>query len=247
MKRRALTAVCVVCLLLIAGCAAPTNAPQSATAVTASDMRDASAVIQAHTTTLQSQPFTARSTTTVRDANSTFHVTINQTWKVDPRRPVRALAVRTSTATDSAPARYRQSPDRVTAWRHGNDTTVRVESGNETEIRQVGLLNSSVRLNRALHRQLLYKYSTRRNATVETLSRNGTNFYRVQASLNDTHIASNASMTLLVNQAGYVTQIETRQTVAYRSGPRVITRTVRFDRIGTTTVRSPSWAERTRD
>ena len=145
------------------------------------------------------------------------------------------------TATGDAPTRYQQGPARIASWRHGEDTTRRVGAGNDTQIQQIQLLNSSVRLNRALHRQLLYRYSTRQNATVETLTRNGTQLYRVRANLNDTHVTSNASMTLLVNPAGYVQQIKTRQTVQYRSGPRVITETVRFTRIGTTTVEPPSW------
>ena len=236
-----LTAVCVACLLLTAGCAAPTNSPDSSPALTANDVTDTSAVIQAHTATLRSQPFTARSTTTVRDANDTFQLTINRTWTVDPHQPVRALALRTTTATGDAPTRYQQAPARTVAWRHGTDTTRRVGTGNDTQIQTVELLNSSVRLNRALHRQLLYRYSTRQNATVETLTRNGTQLYRVHADLNDTHVTSNASMTLLVSQEGYVQQIKTRQTVEYRSGPRVITQTVRFSRIGTTTVETPSW------
>jgi hypothetical protein len=236
-----ITAVCVACLLLTAGCTAPTNAPQSSPALTASEVTDANTLIRSHTATLRAHPFTVRSTTTIRDANDTFEATINRTWKVDPQRPVRALAVRTPTVSGDAPAGYQRVPSRVTAWRHGNDTTIRVDAGNDTHIREVELLNSSVRLNRAFHRQLLYRYSTRQNATVETLTRNGTRFYRVHADLNDTHVTSNASMTLLVNQAGYVQQIETRQTVAYRSGPRKITETVRFSRIGSTTLEAPSW------
>ena len=244
MKRSAqLAAVCVVCLLLAAGCTAPTNIPQSSVELTANDVTDTNALIQAHTETLRSQPFTVRSTTTIRDSNNSFTATINRTWNVDPQRPVRALATRTPTATGDAPARYQQAPERISAWRHGNETTVRVESGTETQVRGVTLLNTSVRLNRALHRQHLYRYSTRQNTTVETLTRNGTQFYRVQADLNDTHVASNASMTLLVNQKGYVQQIKTRQTVKYRSGPRVITETVRFSRIGNTSVEPPSWVE----
>jgi hypothetical protein len=211
--------------------------------LTAGDVTNTNTVIQTHTATLRSQPFTVHSTTTVR--NETFQATTNQTWTVDPTPPIRAFAVRTSEATGSTPAGSKQAPSRVTAWRHGNETTVRVDTGTDAHIREVALLNSSVRLNRALHRQLLYRYSTRQNATVETLTRNGTQFYRIEATLNDTHVTSNASMTLLVNGAGYVQRIETRQTVAYRSGPRVVTETVQFNRVGTTTVEAPSWVNET--
>jgi hypothetical protein len=238
-----LTAVCVVCVVITAGCAVPPTDSQSSPALTASDVTDTNTLIQTHTATLRSQPFTVRSTTTVR--NETFHVTTNQTWTVDPTPPIRALAVRTSTATGDAPVGATQAPSRITAWRHGNETTVRVDTGTETHLQEVTLLNSSVRLNRALHRQLLYRYSTRQNTTVETLTRNGTRFYRVQATLNDTHVTSNASMTLLVNGAGYVQRIETKQTVAYRSGPRVVTETVQFNRVGTATVDTPSWVNET--
>ena len=236
-------AVCVVCLLLTAGCTAPTNVPPSSPELTADDVTDTSALIQGHTDTLRSQPFTVRSTTTIRDTNNTFTATINRSWRVDPRQSVRALAIRTPTATGDAPRSYQQAPERISAWRHGNETTVRIESDTGVQVRQVQLLNTSVRLNRVLHRQLIYRYSTRQNTTVETLTRNGTQFYRVMANLNDTHVSSNASMTLLVNQRGYVQQIKTRQTVAYRSGPRVITETVRFSRVGNTRVKPPSWVE----
>lgn len=238
-----LVTVCVVCLLLIAGCTAPTNSSQSSPELTADDVTDTSTLTQAHTATLRSQPFTVRSTTTIRDANNTFTATVNRSWHVDPRRPVRALATENTTATGDAPRSYRQAPERISAWRHGNETTVRVESGTEVQIRQVQLLNTSVRLNRALHRQLIYRYSTRQNTTVESFTRDGTQFYRVTADLNDTHVASNASMTLLVNQQGYVQQIKTKQTVAYRSGPRVITERVRFSRTGDTSVEPPPWVE----
>ena len=238
--RKYLVPICVACLLLTAGCTAPIDSPSSPE-LTSSEVTDSNSLIRAHTETLRSQTFTVRSTTTVRDANDTFRTVTNRTWRVDPRSPVRASAVRTRTVTGDVPERSQRAPDRITSWRHGNDTVVRIRSGNDTRVRDVQLLNSSVRLNSALHRQLLYRYSTRRNTTVETVTRNGTSFYRVRADLNDTHVTSNASMTLLVHPSGYVRQIETRQTVAYRSGPRVITQTVRFERVGTTTVEAPAW------
>jgi hypothetical protein len=242
-SRRALVAaLCLSVAVVAAGCAAPGGSGDSAPTLTATDATDANALIRAHTETLRSNSFTARSKTTARDANGTFRVVTTQTWRVDPGRPVRASATRTHAVVGDAPDRYEQRPDEVTAWRRGNETTVRVESGNDSRVRAVALLNSSVRLNQALHRQLLYGLSASRNATVENVTRNGTRLYRVRAELNDTHVSSNASMTLLVDPGGYVRQVETTRTVAYRSGPRVVTRTVRFSRIGETRVERPPWA-----
>jgi hypothetical protein len=241
-QRHLVVTLCLSIALITAGCAAPTTPDGSPPTLTANDATDANALIQVHTETLGSSSFTVHSRTTSRDTNETFRVTTTQTWRVEPSHPVRMNVTRTQTAVGDAPDGSAQRPDRITAWRHGNETTVRVELDTGSQVRAVDLLNSSARLNRALHRQLLYGFSTHRNATVENVTRNGTHYYRVQAELNDTHVSSNASMTLLVHRAGYVREIKTTRTVAYRSGPRVITRTVRFSRINETHVARPSWA-----
>jgi hypothetical protein len=205
---------------------------------------DTSVLIRTHTERLQTNSFTVHSTTTMQDANGTFRVETERTWRVAPEPPVRAWTTSRSTVTGDAPARYERGPERISAWRQGNTTTVRVQSGDGTRIRQSDLLNTSVRLNRAFHRQLLLRFSHRRNATVDEVTRNGTRLYRVRAELNDTRVSSNASMTLFVNPTGYVQRIETTRTVEYRSGPRVVTRTVRVAGVGATSVESPDWATR---
>jgi hypothetical protein len=202
---------------------------------------DTSVLIRAHTETLQTNSFTVHSTTTTRDANETFRIRTERAWRVDPEPTIRAWTTSQSTVTGNAPERYEQLPERTSAWRQGNTTTVRVQSGDTARTRNANLLNTSVRLNRALHRQLLLRFSDRQNITVDEVTRNGTRLYRLQANLNDTHVTSNASMVLFVNLDGYVQRIETTQTIEYRSGPRVVTRTVRFTRVGATTVESPDW------
>jgi hypothetical protein len=242
--RRLSFTLAVAVLLLTAGCVGvlPSDQDRGSPGLTSEEATDTSALIQAHTETLRRNSFTVRATTTMRDENGTFRVRTERTWRVDPEPPVRAWTTSRSTVTGNAPERYERAPERVSAWRQGNATTVRVQSGDDTRIREPDLLNTSVRLNRALHRQLLLQFSDRRNATVGEVTRNGTRLYRVHAELNDTRVSSNASMTLYVNPEGYVQRIETTRTVEYRSGPRVVTRTVRITRVGATPVESPAWA-----
>lgn len=242
--RRPPLALAVALLLLTAGCAGvlPADPESDATRLTADNATDTSALIRAHTETLRTHSFTVHTTTTTRDANDTFRVRTERTWRVNPEPPIRAWTTTRSTVTGDAPERYERAPERVSAWRQGNTTTVHIRSGDETRTRTADLLNTSVRLNRALHRQLLLRIGERRNATVDRVTRNGTRLYRIQADLNDTRVTSNGSMTLLVNPDGYVQRIETIRTVEYRSGPRVVTRTVRFSRVGATTIESPEWA-----
>lgn len=236
--------VAVAGLLVTAGCVGPLSPElnSESTQLTADDVTDTSVLIQAHTETLQTNSFTVHSTTTTRDTNSTFRVRNERTWRVDPERPIRAWTTSHVTVTGSAPERYEQQPERTSAWRQGNTTTVRVQSGDKARTRNADLLNTSVRRNRALHRQLLLRVSNRQNSTVDEVTRNGTRLYRLRANLNDTHIITNASMVLFVNPDGYVQSIEMTRTIEYRSGPRVVCRTVRFERVGSTTVESPDWA-----
>ncbi|WP_311174193.1 hypothetical protein [Halobellus ordinarius] len=236
--------VAVAVLLVTAGCigSIPSDSNSDSTQLTADDVTDTSVLIQAHTETLQTNSFTVHSTATTQDANETFRIRTERTWRVDPEPPIRAWTTSQSTVTGNAPERYEQMPERTSAWRQGNTTTVRVQSGDTARTRNADLLNTSVRLNRALHRQMLLRFSDRQNTTVDEVTRNGTRLHRVQANLNDTHVTSNASMTLFVNPDGYVQRIETTRTIEYRSGPRVVTRTVRFTRVGATTVESPDWA-----
>lgn len=247
-RRRRLVVVVAV-LLATAGCSGPLGAgPGSepapgAAELTADEATDTAAVIRAHTGTLRTTPFTVHTTTTIRDANRTFRVETERTWRVDPDPPIRAWTTTRWRATGDAPDRYERAPERTAAWRRGNATTVRVASDGAVRTRTPDLLNTSVRLNAALHRQLLVRIGDRRNATVEAVTRNGTRLYRLRAELNDTRVSSNASATLLIDPEGYVRRIDTTRTVEYRSGPRVVTRTVRFTRVGDTTVESPSWAD----
>jgi len=240
-------ALAVSALFLTAGCAGPlvgdSDPNPDAGELTADDVTDTSVLIQTHTETLRANTFTVRATTTIEDPGRTFRVVNERTWRVDPKPPIRAWTTSRWTTSGDAPERYERGPDRTSAWRQGNTTTVRVRTGNETRTRSTGLLNTSVRLNSALHRQSLSRFSERQNTTVEEVTQDGTRLYRVHADLKETRVSSNASMTLFVSPTGYVHRIETTRTVEYRSGPRVVTSTVRFTQVGETTVASPGWTE----
>jgi hypothetical protein len=248
MRRRAL-AVCLGALLVLAGCAAPTAPTSPPPGLSADGVTDPPALVRAHTNALQSTPFTVRKTTTMRDSEGTFRVTTNRTWRMDPTDPVRGSVVSTTTTSGDAPERYARAPEERAAWRNGTTAFRRVRTGNGSSYRRVDLLNSSVKLNPALHRTTISRLADRSNATVERVTRDGAQFYRVAAALNHTHVATNVSMTLLVRPDGLVREIRTAQTIRYRSGPRRVTERIRFVAVGTTRVDRPEWvrdaAERT--
>ena len=232
----------VVVLLLVAGCTAPTapTAP-SPPGLTGEEVTDANALVRAHTDALGARPFAVRRTTTVRGVEREFRATTTRTWRVDPTGPVRGSAVRTVNVSGDAPERYARAPAEVAAWRNGTTAVRRVRADGDVRYRRVDPFDSSVKLNPALHRQTLYRLTTRSGATVERVSRDGSQFYRISAALNDTHVATNVSMTLLVDGAGIVREIRTAQTVRYRSGQRRITERIRFHDVGTTSVDRPGW------
>ena len=230
----------VVGLLLTAGCAT-SSAPASPPGISGREVTDATSLVQTHTDALEDGTFTVRSTTTMRGVEREFRVTTNRTWRVDPTGPVRGSVVRTTTTEGDAPDRYTRAPDRVETWRNGTTTVQRVRRENGYRYQRIDLFNSSAKLNPALQRKNIYRLTTRSNATVERISRDGSPFYRISAKLNETRVTTNASMTLLVDPDGVVHEIRTAQTVRYRSGPRRITERIRIVAVGTTGVDRPNW------
>ncbi|WP_251331173.1 DUF7537 family lipoprotein [Haloplanus pelagicus] len=234
--------IALLCLLVVAaGCAAPTSQSAPPPGLSTDGVTDANALVRAHTDALQSQSFTVRSSTTMRPQNGSYRVVSNRTWRVDPDEPIRGRVVSSRHTVGDTPARYAAGPTRTAAWRNGTTTYQRVRRNGTASYRRVPLFDSPVKLNAALQRNTIYRLSTRRNATVEPVDRDGQRLYRVTAALNATAVASNASMTLLVDSNGVVRTIETEQTVRYRSGKREISSTVRIDTLGATTVERPDW------
>lgn len=236
----------VVCLLL-AGCVGQSESTATPPGITTDGVDDTSALIDAHTGALQSTSVTVTATRTMQNTDPDFTVSTNRTWRLNGSTPVRGSLLRTLSTSGAAPDQYRSTPNRVVAYRNGSTTVKRVTTTNGSSTSRVDLLNSSVRLNTALHRSTIYELTTRETATVDPVSHNGTTLYRVSATLNDTGIRSNASLTLFVTPEGVVRELRTAQTVRYRSGPRRITRRVRFSDMGTTTVERPQWAVPTVD
>lgn len=237
-------AVLVICLI-VAGCvgySGPTTPP----GITADGVTDTTALVEAHTDALESTSVTVTSTRTMRGTDPSFAVTTNRTWRLNGGPPVHGNSVQMTTVSGDAPSQYTATPT-VETYRNGTTTVERVTTTNGSTVRRVDLLNSSIRLNSALHRPLLYELTTRENVTVDTVSQNGTELYRLSASLNDTGIRSNASMTLFVTAEGVVREIQSARTVRYRSGPRRLTQRVRFSEVRTTTVEPPPWASATDD
>lgn len=245
MSARRVALVLAVCLLL-AGCMGQAGAP-TPPGITSDGVADTSALIDAHTEALQSTSFTVKSTRTMRSPDPEFTVTTNRTWRLNGSTPVRGRSVQTISAPDTAPEQYRAGPNRIEAYRNGSTAVERVTTPNGSSIRHVDLLNSSVRLNPALHRPTINELTTGTNVSVDPVSQNGTTLYRVSADLADTGLRSNASLTLVVTPEGVVRELRTARTVRYRSGPRRITQRVRISDIGTTTVERPQWASATAD
>jgi hypothetical protein len=241
MTTRRVAVVAGVCLLLAAGCTAPTSETASPPGLSADGVTDPSELVRTHTDTLQSQSFTVHTTSTMRGPEGEYRVVSNRTWRLDPTDTVRGHVVSTSRTVGDAPAQYDARPDEVSTWRAGSTTYRRVRTGDDATYRRVAPFNSSVKLSAALQRQAIYRLHTRTNATVEPVSRNGRRLYRVAAALNDTAVTTNASLTMLVDADGVVRRLRTTQTVRYRSGTRVITRTVRITDVGSTTVDRPDW------
>jgi len=239
--RRRLLAIVVALLLVGAGCVAPTSQSAPPPGLDDDAVTDANALVRAHTTALESRSFTAHATTTSRPTDADYRVVLNRTWHVDPTETLRGSVVATSTAVGDAPARFARRPDERAAWREGTTTYRRVDTGRNVTYSRVDLFNSSVKLSAAIQRQALYRLNTRTETTVTPVLRNGSRRYRVEASLNDTAVTTNASMTLLVDTNGIVRRMRTNQTVRYHSGNRVVTRTVRIEGVGSTTVERPDW------
>jgi hypothetical protein len=240
-RRRRLIAVVLGLALVGAGCVAPTSQSAPPPGLDDDAVTDANALVRAHTTALESRSFTAHVTTTSRPTDAEYRIVTNRTWRVGPTGTLRGSVVDTSTAVGDAPERYARRPDERAAWREGTTTYRRVETGENVTYRRVDLFNSSVKLSAAIQRQMLYRLNTRTEATVTPVLRDGSRRYRIEARLNDTAVTTNASMTLLVDTSGVVRTMRTNQTVRYRSGNRVVTRTMRIEDVGTTTVERPDW------
>lgn len=240
MTARGALPVLAVGLLVVAGCTAPTAPSSPPPGLSTDGVTDATTLVRSHTAALRATPFTVRSTTTMRGVEREFRVTTNRSWRVDPTGTVRGSAVRTTTPSGNAPERYVDAPE-VAAWRNGTTAFRRVRTDGDVHYREVDPFNSSVKLNAALHRKTIYRLTTRSGSTIERVSRGGTAFYRVTAELNDTHVTTNASMTLLVGTDGVVREIRTVRTVRYRAGPRRITERIRVTDVGATSVRRPGW------
>ncbi|GAB3320386.1 DUF7537 family lipoprotein [Haloplanus salinarum] len=235
-------AVPFVCLLVVAaGCVAPTGQSGPPPGLSTDDVTDTNALIRAHTDALDDQPFTVRSTTTMRPRSGNYTVVSNRTWRVAPGDPIRGTVVSRRDAVGDPPERVAAGPDSVAAWRDGATTYRRVRRNGTSAYGRVPLFDSPVKLNAALQRTRLYRLSTRRNATVEPVLRDGRRRYRVTAALNDTAVASNGSLTLLIDADGVVRRLESERTVRYRDGKRDLSTTVRITGVGTTTVEHPDW------
>lgn len=246
MRRHRLLAVVVVCLLALGGCTATTGST-APPGLSETGVTDVSALVDAHTQALQSTSVTVRSTRTMRSTDPAFTVTTNRTWKMETGDPIRGSAVSSTTATGAAPDRYLQAPDRTSTWRNGRTTVEQVETNGSVSRRQLDFLNTSVQPSQVLHRRTISELNRRSNATVERVSRDGKEWYRVDAAVNDTGVTTNATLTLLVDPAGIVREIRSTKTVRYRSGPRRITQRVRISDVGTTTVDRPTWTAEIRN
>jgi hypothetical protein len=240
--RRGVAALALCLLVVGAGCGGLADRGGTAPpGLSADGVTDATALVGAHTAALSSTSFTVRTSTTTRPVDGEYTATTNRTWRVAPGDTVRGLVTSTTSFTGDVPERVARRPDALAAYREGTVTYRRVRDDGETSYRRVDLLNTSVRLNPALQRRPIARLDDRVDATVEPVTREGRRRYRVTARLNDTQISTNATLRLLVTPAGVVRDLRSTRTVEYRSGRRIVTRTVRVTDVGETTVERPDW------
>jgi hypothetical protein len=251
--RSDLAVVLVVVLTVGAGCAAVPNGPEASggtdlesgagppPGLSTDGVTNASALVDAHTDTLTERSFTVRSRTTTRPVDGNYTVTTTRTWRVEPGQPLRGVVRLDSRTTGEPPTRVTRRPDRLEAYRDGRTTYQRVRNGSDVTYRRVGLLNTSLRLNPALHRRAIAQLENRANVSVQPVTHNGTEHYRVTARLDATRLSENVSLRLLVAPSGVVRTLRLSRTVEYRSGPRRLTRTARVTDVGRTTVTRPAW------
>lgn len=242
---RPLGVCCVVALLLVAGCAAPgSSGPPPG--LSASNVTDANALVEAHTNTLKTQSFTVETTRTVTDPNGERNARINGTYRFEPSGTVEGRIVTTTQLGTDPPQPYDQIAQERDAYRRGNVTYVRSVRGDNVTYQRTGLFNSSVTLGRALQRRTINLLNDRQNATVEPVTVDGEQRYRIHAHLNDSRFRENAVVNLTVTSDGLVRELTFRRTVALRNTQRLTTH-VRVSRVGETTVERPDWYETARN
>jgi hypothetical protein len=247
MKRISTLAVVLV-VVLTAGCLAveapgdtDTNAVSGVDSrtITEQSVTNTSVLVGAHTAALRENSFTTTQTRTI--VGEEYRVVLNQTWKINSESSIRGLLNRTVSVSGDPPDGF-NIPEFV-EYRDGSTAYRYLHSGDKPEYREIGLLNTSVNLNPAMQRPLLSVSSDFTNASVETVTRDGTQLYRISTSLPDTEIQTNRSIELLVSQNGVVRQVETQREITGAGGERLFTTRAEISDIGETVVEQPDWYE----
>ncbi|WP_195156015.1 hypothetical protein [Halococcus agarilyticus] len=264
---RALVAVVVATLVVLAGCSAvfggdggdgestptvtpmavptdeptPTPVPQLAPGLTGEGIENASALVAAHTSRLQNTSFTRRSNTTGLAANGSIVLRGTTTLRAGPSgEGVYSIAERN--ATDGYPSSG-SIPVHTEIWSNDGRLLLNWTYANGTSTYD-RFPNAGERygVTGAGLRYALEPLGTA-NTSVTELERNGTTLYRVRGRARDAE-RGNVSVRLIVDTSGLIREYRTSLRTTFGEN---VSRTVsegRLSGIGTTDVpERPSWVE----
>lgn len=247
MNRQVAAGVLVALLCVTAGCLAvgpPTSEENDAPdidndyTITDETVTDTSTLIGAHTQTLRQHAFTVNVTVTAIGAD--YRAVGNRTVRFDPSPPVRGFLYENVSVSGDPPDQLRQGVERM-LYREGETTYEHILRGDGPTFRRIGLLNTTLKGNVATQRRTLASLETLDNATVETVTRDGEQLYKLTQSLPDTQIATNRSVELLVSENGVIREMEWRTVQSGPNGEMRIVRRIEITNVGETTVERPDW------
>lgn len=240
--KRTITFAVLLVVVSTAGClavSAPGDTETDGVAITEETVTNKSTLIGAHTETLRDTSFTTIETTRV--VGEDYQLELSRTWQLDTTSSVRGLMSQNLSVSGDPPDRFVNIREFI-AYRDGETAYRRVHSGQGPDYRAVDLLDTQVTVNPAMKRPTLSQLRLD-NTTAETATRDGEQFYRIDAELPDTEIATNRSAELLVTTEGVVEVIEIRQQRQGPQGQFTVIMRAEITNIGETTVEQPDWYE----
>lgn len=240
------------------------TARRVAPGVTADGVVDATALVQAHVRALTERSFTV--TRRVRGVDTATNETTREltaTWRIDTRDGFRGTYESRWATVPQSLVGDRRPPAAVSTYRADETVARRIvtdagDAGDADDAGDAGdtgdenvtfdrppLTDTVLRLTPALHRAPIAALGDAEEVTVQSVTRDGTQRYRIAARLPENRIRSNRTVELLVTSEGRVTDIR-HQFVRDATGS-VVTRTIRFRAVGETRVERPAWYETARN
>lgn len=220
--------------------------------VTADGVVDATALVQAHVRALTERSFTV--TRRVRGVDTATNETTREltaTWRIDARDGFRGTYESRWVTVPQSLVCDRRPPEAVSTYRADETVSRRIvtdagDAGDENvTFDRPPLTDTVLRLTPALHRAPVAALGDAEEVSVQSVTRDGTQRYRIAARLPENRIRSNRTVELLVTPEGRVTDI--RHRFVRDATGSVVTRTIRFRAVGETRVERPAWYETTQN